>query len=308
MKTTPTFLAAIDRSSHALHVLRYAIDLAARLRADLHILHVEVLHEEPYDKQLRIRQERMVQEQIKNRNAEGILSVRHVIERDVSPAPSIIRYARDNRCDLIVMGTHGRRGVRALVLGSVAHEVIRFASCPVFTITGDEDEQVDIGMLTRLLVPIDFSRHAIGALKYARELAQKLSASLEIIHIVEDTFHPAFYSPFHQSIYDVNPEIETLARNNIVRLLELTGGYPERATVEVFRGHPARDIARWASEHGSELIVMATHGLTGMQHLFMGSVAERTVQLAPCPVMTIHVDLLPHVEPELWEEFDVAVV
>jgi len=308
MKRNPTLLAAVDRSTQAVHVIRYAIDLAVRLKGELHVLYVDALHDEPYDKQMRIQRERMVREQIKARGAEGHIVVKFVSERDVTPAPGIIRYGRDNHCDMVVMGTHGRRGVRALVLGSVAHEVIRFASSPVFTVTGEDDEFVDIGMLSRILIPLDFSRHAVGALKYAREFAARLGASLELVHVVEDTFHPAFYGPFHQSIYDVNPDIEDIAYNHIVKLLERTGGVPDGTHIDVFRGHPARDIPRWASEHGSELIVMATHGLTGMQHLFMGSVAERTVQLAPCPVVTIHVDLLPHVESELMEDFEVAVV
>lgn len=307
MNSNPIILAAADRSPQASHVIKYAIDLAARVQGELQILHVDALHEEPFDKQILTHRMNFVEEQLAARDAEG-LPVTYLTERDVTPAPGILRCAETNRCDMIVMGTHGRRGVRALLLGSVAHEVIRFAPCPVFTVTGKDEEQLDIEMISKVLVPIDFSSHAIGALKYARELAELLRISIDIIHVVEDTFHPAFYGPFHTSIHDVNPDIEALSRRNIIRLLERTGDVMTDTKIEVFRGHPGRDIARWATDHGSELIVMSTHGLTGMQHLFIGSVAERTVQLAPCPVITIHVDLLPHVEQELVEELEVAVV
>jgi nucleotide-binding universal stress UspA family protein len=307
MKENPTILAAADRSQQASHVILYGVDLAVRLRADLHVLYVEALHGEPFDRQVEARRERLVEEQMRAARAQK-LPVHYATERDVTPAPGIIRYATEHKVDLIVMGTHGRRGVRALVLGSVANEVIRFAPCPVFTVSGADGEMLDISMISRVLVPIDFSRHAIGALMYARNLADMLKASLEIIHVVEDTFHPAFYGPFHHSIYDVNPDIEEIAERNIERLLQLTGGRPKDVTIDVFKGHPGRDIAAWAESHGSELIVMATHGLTGMQHLFMGSVTERTVRLAPCPVLTIHIDLLPHVEDELMEELNMSVV
>lgn len=307
MQSTWKILAAADRSPHATHVIKYAIDIAKRIGAEIDFLYVDVLHGEPYDKQVEIHRKRFIEEQLAARDATG-LTVQLVSEKDTTPAPAILRYADENECTMIVMGTHGRRGVRALVLGSVAQEVIRFAPCPVFTVSGRDAEQLDIGMIDRILVPIDFSRHAIGALKYARGFSDLIAGSMEIIHIVEDTFHPAFYGPFHHSIYDVNPEIEALSRRNIIRLLERTGGYDARTTIDVFKGHPSRDIATWATDHGSELIVMATHGLTGMQHLFIGSVAERTVQLAPCPVVTIHVDILPEVEPELEDELEVAVV
>jgi len=307
MQSTCKILAAADRSPHATHVIQYAIDIAKTIGAEIDFLYVDVPREESYDKQVEIHRRRFIGEQLAARDATG-LTVQFAAEKDITPAPGILRYADENQCTMIVMGTHGRRGFRALVLGSVAQEVIRFAPCPVFTVSGRDAEQSHNDMMHRILVPIDFSRHAIGALKYARSFADQIGASMEIIHIVEDTFHPAFYGPFHQSIYDVNPEIEGLSRRNIVRLLERTGGYDQRTNIEVFKGHPSRDIATWAKKHGSDLIVMATHGLTGMQHLFIGSVAERTVQLAPCPVVTIHVDILPEVEPELENELEVAVV
>ncbi|GMQ80623.1 MAG: universal stress protein [Rhodothermia bacterium] len=301
-------VAAVDRSPHADQVVTYAIDVAARTGADLDLLRVEVIHEERLTQKEVFEWKNDVHKLLQERDATWI-TVQYITERAITPAPGIVKYAADVEAGMIVIGTHGRRGFRAFMLGSVAQEVIRTAPCPVFTVSAMEERHLEIGRSNRILVPLDFSKYSIAALKYARELADTIGATVEIVHVVEDTFHPAFYGPFYQSIYDVIPEIEDVSRRNIIKLLDQTGGYAIQTKIDVFKGHPARDIPKFAQESGVELIVMATHGLTGLDHLFMGSVAERTAQQARCPVLTIRVDQLPSVEEGIEYDFeDLAVI
>src|SRR5690606_34769986 len=110
--------------------------------------------------------------------------VKRAVVRDVAAAPAILQYARDQEMDLVVMGTHGRRGLRRLFLGSVAEEVVRLSVCPVLTVhAGPIRSEALFG---DILVPIDFSPHSKAALRAAASLAPELGASLDLLHVVEE--------------------------------------------------------------------------------------------------------------------------
>jgi universal stress protein A len=141
--------------------------------------------------------------------------------------------------------------------------------------------------ITRILVPTDFSVHADVAMRYALELAERFNAQVHLLNIVEE---PLAAGAWSSEIYTA--EIAGL-QLNLVRDAEkrLRALLPENAatvTCEVRRGPAARQILEAARERGSDLIVMGTRGLTGVAHVLMGSVAEKVVRLAPCPVLTLH--------------------
>jgi len=143
-------------------------------------------------------------------------------------------------------------------------------------------------MFKRILVPIDFSAPSDAALEYARTVATRFGASLHLFHVAEDPYR-AFYSA---EVYV--PEVEGL-RDDIVadclkRLKEklLPSDTTDlHATADVLIGTPAWSICEYAGGHDIDMIVMGTHGRGGMSHLLMGSVAERVVRTAPCPVLTV---------------------
>ena len=141
--------------------------------------------------------------------------------------------------------------------------------------------------ITRMLVPTDFSVHAEAAIRYALELAQRLNAAVHLVNVVEDPLAAGVWS---SEIYTA--EIAGL-QVNLVRDAEkrLRGSVPPHVglvTCEVRRGPAAEQILEVARERGSDLIVMGTRGRTGVAHLVLGSVAEKVVRLAPCPVLTLH--------------------
>ena len=143
-------------------------------------------------------------------------------------------------------------------------------------------------MFKRILVPIDFSAPSDAALEYARSVALRYGGSLHLLHVAEDPYR-AFYSA---EVYV--PEVEGL-REEI--LGDTAGRLKDRlrpsdftelhATADSVIGTPAGSIVEYAAGHGIDLIVMGTHGRGGMSHLLMGSVAERVVRTAPCPVLTV---------------------
>jgi nucleotide-binding universal stress UspA family protein len=134
--------------------------------------------------------------------------------------------------------------------------------------------------IRHILVPTDFSEHAKHALSYAFELAQVYGAKLSLLHVIEIPVYAI-------EVYLPLEELEQEARRELARLLPEA----EAAQVNVIRlvemGVPYQKILETATTEQVDLIVMATHGRTGLGHLIMGSVAEHVVRMAPCSVLTI---------------------
>jgi nucleotide-binding universal stress UspA family protein len=143
--------------------------------------------------------------------------------------------------------------------------------------------------ITKILVPVDFSPHAERAFHYAKTLAHRLGATLALLHVVEDPFVTGAWSP---EVYVPNvPELlENLisgAERQLATLKESSAALGLTAETAVITGRPANAIVEHAKDGGFDLIVMGTHGRTGLSHVVMGSVAERVVRKAPCPVLTM---------------------
>ena len=140
--------------------------------------------------------------------------------------------------------------------------------------------------ITRILVATDFSPTADAALAQARALAEALGASLHLLHVFEDPYTTA------PEVYAVlPPDFREHALREAARQLDERLGRQEKrefgGTTNVVVGSPARDIVRFAAEDSIDLIVVGTHGRSGIAHLLLGSVAERVVRTAPCMVLTV---------------------
>jgi nucleotide-binding universal stress UspA family protein len=197
----------------------------------------------------------------------------------------ILEYASDHDVDLIVMGTHGRQGVEHLLLGSVAETVVRHALCPVVTVRATQPTVAIPPQ--RILVPIDLSDHSVLALSYGRWLAADFNAQLQVLHVVENDIHPSFYTMGQPPITLMMADILLRARAQTEQLLAQTPGPKVPAETLVVRGYPPAMIIQTAQKLGSDLIVIATHGLTGIEHFLLGSVTEKVVRTAVQPVFTV---------------------
>ena len=143
--------------------------------------------------------------------------------------------------------------------------------------------------ITNILVPVDFSPHAEYAFTYATRLAERFGAKLALLYVVDDSFVTGGWS---SEIYVPNvPELmENLIADADRRLATLKASAAAlglTAETAVIRGRPAHAIVEHAKSGGFDLIVMGTHGRTGVSHVVMGSVAERVLRKAPCPVLTV---------------------
>lgn len=139
-----------------------------------------------------------------------------------------------------------------------------------------------------ILAPTDFSKHAAKAVRYACLLAERLGAELHLLHVLSDIV-PVGPDPMLTPVLppEYYAEAKEQALTTLSALLEPDWGQPAAVKSSVCWGDPVEEIANYAREGAIDLIVVATHGRTGLSHVLLGSVAERIVREAPCPVLTI---------------------
>ena len=136
-------------------------------------------------------------------------------------------------------------------------------------------------LITRILVPTDFSRPSEQALHYAHDLAQQFGASLHLLHVVN---RPLLAEGLAAEAHLSQKFESDKVRGTEARLRKLA---PDAASADVVFGYASRTIVDWASRLGADLIVMGSHGRVGVAHLMLGSVAEAVVRTARCPVLTV---------------------
>ncbi len=137
--------------------------------------------------------------------------------------------------------------------------------------------------LKNILVPTDFSEHSEKAVRYGAELAAKFGAELHLVHAIEAT--PIMYGEGAYFPPETEAELEAAATKQLDALeVEAEGVTVVRKVVP---GHPFVEIIRYAKETDAGLIVIGTHGRGAIAHMLLGSVAEKVVRKAPCPVLTV---------------------
>jgi nucleotide-binding universal stress UspA family protein len=142
--------------------------------------------------------------------------------------------------------------------------------------------------LHRILVPTDFSEHSKNALRYAAAFAEKFGAEIQLLHVFQDLaiFQPDAVSPGPPTV-PPREEMLAAARGALARSIQEcpVKGLPIHP--EVREGAPHEEIVVYAREKNVDLIIMGTHGRGWLAHVLMGSVAEKVVRKAPCPVLTV---------------------
>lgn len=139
----------------------------------------------------------------------------------------------------------------------------------------------------RILVPIDFSEHSKNSLKYAVQYAVRFRAKLDLLYVVEPTIYPADFSFGQVGFPNVEEELRKRGSEELSSLLasEIEGRVPAEASVRT--GKPFYEINEYAREKNVDLIIIATHGHTGVEHILFGSTVEKVVRKAPCPVLVV---------------------
>ncbi|MFO0948199.1 MAG: universal stress protein [Planctomycetota bacterium] len=143
--------------------------------------------------------------------------------------------------------------------------------------------------LKKICVPTDFSPHAEQALRYGATMAASFGAKLHLLHVVQDI--DAFVTePTGMAGWSATEILDDLKKGAAEGLKETANRLPaelQPVVQTVTHGIPFHEISRYAKQEGIDLIILGTHGRTGLKHFLLGSVAERVVRSAPCPVLTV---------------------
>ena len=309
-----TILFPTDFSESADDALETALAVARAFGARLHVFHAVVLETPfvvPADGVVAIpsqeglfadmdRHARAELSRIEGLAGDGIVEVTTEARRGDGTVDSILEVAAERGADLIVMSSHGRRGFRRLLVGSVAEELVRRARCPVLVIRRDPERE-SVSPSGRILAGIDFSPHSEQVLSTARSLAATLGRELDLIHVVHlpsasamavgtTPFGPVSPAPPESASYE---ERAARARELLEHTFETVGGPPVETRAVVRSGQPASEIVAHAEENDAGLVVVGTEGHSGVSRLLLGSVCERVLRRAPCPVFVV-----PHDDQE----------
>lgn len=276
-------LVPTDGSDCAQAAVGYAADLARRYDARVHALCVvdsRTLENAPQYDQIKKEREEVAEKTCNDISVSGV-AVEQAVRTDI-PHKAILRYATEQDIDLIAMGTHGRTGVERYLLGSVTEKVVRLSDVPVLTVKAEDDGEVTYPY-TDILVPTDGSEGSEAAIDPAVDVASTYDARLHALSVIDtmamgvDVRSGAILEALEESAQSAVQTIEEQATQASVTAVETA----------IEHGNPYRGIRSYVEEHDIDLVVMGTHGRSGIERYLLGSVAEKTVRTSPVPVMTV---------------------
>ena len=292
-------LCPVDFSDATPFALTPAVSLATEFGGDLILLHV-LDHPYPHvgpvvtDFDLESYYRTIEAKAIKQLDAlldpevREYATVRTVVRRG-SAFREIVRLAQEEMPDLVVMPTHARTGLNHMIWGSVAEKVVRLAPCPVMTVSPRQRHPRVFGA-RRVLFDTDFSEGSDAALETAVSFARHYGAELILVHVVTtkdlDPANPEWRFPPLPSEH--LHQLEARAAERLERMRASVGNGDIRVRTRLISGFaPGLEIAAVADDEVADLVIMSTHGHTGLGHLVVGSTAESTVRHSRCPVMTV---------------------
>lgn len=142
--------------------------------------------------------------------------------------------------------------------------------------------------IRRILAPTDFSDHSCHALGYARTFASRWDAELHLINVIEPAVFPTEAGLTPMGMINLDSELTEAADRAMADMLKREELQGLRITSAITHGRASSAIIDYARDNAIDLIVIATHGRTGLEHFIFGSTAERVVRESPCPVLTVH--------------------
>lgn len=288
-------LCPVDFSEFSARAFEYAQSLAEHYHAALivgHVVQPLAISYLPYgyagsysslELNLRGEAEKQLQEFVKTHARNGIKPTSIVLEGGI--VEGILRLADERSVDLIVMGTHGRRGLDHAAFGSVTERVLRRSRCPVLAVrkpvhefvTGSEKDH-DPVHLRKILLCTDFSEYANRALDYALSLMTEYHAELTLLHVLESL--PAS-ADLEQATVAVRQQLEGLVPAGIEDQCKIVPS--------VRWGKPYLEIVQFCLEAETDLVILGVRGRNAVDLALFGSTTHRVIQLGPCPVLTVHV-------------------
>lgn len=280
-------LVPLDGSSLSERALPYAARLAKGAGAHLRLLHVQPKELDSKHPWIEADVGARIEDLAGRLRAQGVQATARTIAAE-PPVDGILAGADEPPADLIVMSTHGRSGIGRWLYGSVADAILRRSIVPVMLIPSTCDHVWSADRPLKILVPLDGSDNAEVALGPAQMLRRAMGAELFLLRVVDQSSDVVWrFDPVGLQMREIPPvQIEhAQAYLTTIASAPAPGGETMGTLVDV--GTPASTISKVARQEDIDLIVMATHGRTGLARLTMGSVATTTVHRAHTPVLLV---------------------
>ena len=293
-------LCPIDFSEFSIRAYRYALSLAEHYRAKLVAQHIVELSRYPFADYAASAGDYMEfcrvlgeggKEQLKEfvkKHTHNEIQPELVVHQGTAP-DCILSFAQEHKADLIVMGTHGRRGYDRLVMGSVTNRVMRRAPCPVLVICkaphdsvaadmAEDKERGHVHHLRRILFCTDFSENSERAFDYAISATAEYDAELTLLHVLEEVPSSA---KTEEAIATATEQLDKLIPSEERRTLKI------KTAVRI--GKPYQQIIQLALDEQIDMVTMGVRGRGALDLAVFGSTTYRVLQLGPCPVLAVQV-------------------
>jgi len=286
-------LCPIDFSEFSVAAFHYALSLAEHYKTNLVVLHAVELRKYPYAdyaasagdfasfrKALCEGGSAKLHDFLK-KHSHGGIEVRCIVDQG-SASDLILSFAQTNDVELIVMGTHGRRGFDRLVLGSTTDRVMRRASCPVLVVSDPAHNAMTTGpegqhRLSRILYCTDFSDNSGRALGYAISITEEYDAELTMLHVTEGHPDPLKAKTLAAACTEQLGELIPASKRKGLKLKTI-----------VRLGKPYEEIVQQARDTQTSMITMTARGGDALDRAVFGSTTYRVIQFGPCPVLAVH--------------------
>jgi nucleotide-binding universal stress UspA family protein len=289
-------LCATDFSDFSNHAIPYGIALAKEFKARLFLCHVIDLSsaaiygeavlalEEQQKRMTKHAQDEMTRLMSKESiDWEPLITVGHA-------AHEIARLAGDRKIDIAIAASHGRAGLKRLILGSVTERLIRTLPCPLLVVRSPERGFVTAAdqaiTLKRILVGCDFSPNSSLAFQYGLSLAQEFQADLHLVHVIE----PPLYDYLEKSgepKQDLQRDLGAEIKRRVAEMVPEEAQTWCKPVTAILAGQPHEEITKYAIVNDIDLIVLGVRGYGLVESLFVGSTTDRVMRRASCPVLSV---------------------
>ena len=296
-------VVGVDFSPESDAAVAQAMAIARRSSASLVLLHVGAIPTAPDDlpKTMeataaayvdvvteRLDEDRAALEALRERLAGQGVEVSHAVY-DGFAETGIVEAAEELHADLIVVGTHGRTGIKRFFLGSVAERAARLARVPI--LVARPGQRTPAEGLQNILVATDFSASAAGALVLAQALASE-GAVIRVLHVWQLPPMSAARAAPPRGTSDPLADLHTSMAASVAQTgaewVARHAGGGVRLIFEAAEGTPAHVIQEAIATHEPDVVLLGSHGRRAVTRFLLGSVAENTVRYAPCSVVVVH--------------------
>jgi nucleotide-binding universal stress UspA family protein len=203
----------------------------------------------------------------------------------------ISRLAKEKGADLAISATHGRSGLKRLILGSVTERLMRTLHCPLLIVRGPKH---DLNILSeqglkfnRILVGCDFSEDSALAFKHGLSLAQEFQSELHLVHVMEPPVYMDMSKSFAEYGEELQADLQTRIKNKLKKMVPKEAlNWCSPQTV-LLNGPSHEELIRYAKNSEIDLIVLGVRGQGLVERLFIGSTTDRVVRQTPCPVLSV---------------------